>query len=657
VSGRIATFLPQAVLLRLLAVLAIVLAPHLPRLLPWEAPAVLALILWRLLATLRHWRPLPVWLKVTLTIAAFLGVYAQYGNFTGQHAGVALLAVMAALKLTELNARRDVMVMVLLLYFILVTHFLFSQEIWTAVYLLVCAALITGLLIEANHPETALPLRVPLRLGGRMVLHALPLMVVLFLLFPRIPGPLWGLPNDSGAARTGLSDDMEPDEIQNLAQSNEVAFRVRFLGQVPPEEQMYWRGPVLAAFDGRRWSAGRSEAVPPPVQFSGPAYNYEMILEPQRRRWLLALDLPLRQGLPGDASLTGDYQLVASADVRERRLYTLTSQARYLLQETLPPAQRDYDLMLPRGRNPQTLEQARQWREQGLDDEQVVAAALTMFHGKEFYYTLHPLKFEGRDEIDEFLFHSRRGFCEHYASSFTVLMRAAGIPARVVTGYQGGHRNEIGDYFVVRQSEAHAWSEVWLPGRGWVRVDPTAAVAPQRIERGLGEALAGTDELPAYLDPSRSGYRLRYLLEARWDWANEKWNRFVLGYGSDLQSELLSHFGLVDWSDMILALTGAIALILGILGGLLMRQFTPRRQPDPVLALWLKAQRRLARAGLRQRDGEGPQDFASRVAGARPELATAMQRICALYLRQRYLQEPDATAQRELGQAVAALRP
>ncbi len=636
-------FLPRAVLLRLLAILAIVLAPHVQRLPLWEVLLVLAIGLWRLLATLRQWRPMPRWIRFALTVGAFVGVYAQFGNVAGQTAGVALLTVMAALKLTELNKRRDVMVMVPLMYFILITHFLFSQEIWTVIYLpLISAVLITSLLVEANHPDSALPLRASLRMGGRLVLHALPLMVVLFLLFPRIPGPLWGLPTDAGAARTGLSDDMSPGEIQNLIESDEVAFRVRFSGAVPPSDEMYWRGPVLAHFDGRRWQAGYRPPGTATAELGIPAYSYEITLEPQRRPWLLALDLPSRTGLPQDATLTADYQLVAGTEVKERRLYQLSS------HPALPAADRicrrrsaAIFLQLPRGSNPRTRALAEQWRAQGLDDLAIVKAALDMFRGKDFYYTLRPPVL-GRNSVDEFLFDTHRGFCEHYSSSFTVLMRAAGIPARVVTGYQGGEKNDVGDYYLVRQSDAHAWSEVWLAGKGWVRVDPTAAVAPQRVEKGIGAALEGTGDLPAYLDPSRRSYQLRAMLQAQWDWANAEWNRWVLGYGPDLQQEVLGRFGLDDWSDMILALTVAITLILGVLGLGLMRQFLPRREADPVQQLWRKACKRLARAGFSQRPDEGPLDFAGRVTAGRPDLATAMDRVCALYLRLRYLQQPDA---------------
>ena len=647
-------FLPRAVLLRLLAVLAIVLAPHVQHL-PWEETLfVLAVGLWRLLATLRQWRPMPRLIRIALTIGAFVGVYTTFGNVAGQTAGVALLAVMASLKLTELHTRRDVMVMVMLMYFILITHFLFSQEMWTVLYLLVCAVLITSLLVEANHPDSALPLRASLRMGGRLVLHALPLMVVLFLLFPRVPGPLWGLPTDAGAARSGLSDEMSPGEIQSLIESDEVAFRVRFSGAVPPSDEMYWRGPVLAHFDGRRWETGYRQPSTATAELGDPAYDYEITLEPQRRPWLLALDLPSRDSLPQDATLNADYQLVAGAEVKERRLYHLSSHPHYRLQTDLPDALRGAFLQLPRGSNPRTRALAQQWRAQGLDDRAIVKAALDMFRGKDFYYTLRPPVL-GRNSVDEFLFDTHRGFCEHYSSSFTVLMRAAGIPARVVTGYQGGSRNNYGDYYLVRQSDAHAWSEVWLAGQGWVRVDPTAAVSPQRIEKGIGAALEGTGDLPAYLDPSRRSYQLRAMLQAQWDWANAEWNRWVLGYGPDLQQEILGRFGLSDWSDMILALTAAISLVLGVLGLSLMRQLLPRREADPVQQLWRKACKRLARAGFSQRPDEGPLDFAGRVTAGRPDLATAMERVCALYLRLRYLQTPDAAAQRELGEAVAAL--
>lgn len=650
--------LQRLAVLRLLGVLAIVLGPHLVRIPPWAVLLVAGVMLWRLLAALRGWPLLPRPLRILLTLAAFAGIYGSFGRVSGQTAGVALITVMAALKLTELRARRDTMVMVFLMYFMLITHFLFSQAPWTALYLLGCTGLITAVLIDANHPGAALPLRTVLRLGGVLVLQALPLMVVIFVLFPRIPGPLWGLPSDSGAARGGLSDSMSPGDIASLIQSDEVAFRVRFDGPAPPMRERYWRGPVFARFDGRRWDAGPAarEGLAPTAELSGPAIGYEIVLEPNRMPWLLALELPARIGLPADAELTPDYQLVlAQGEVRERRLYRLQSHPRHRLQPVLPAALRERTLQLPKGSNPRTLALGQRWRAQGLRGHALIDAALQRFRSEAYYYTLQPPTL-GRDGVDEFLFDTRRGFCEHYAGSFTLLMRAAGLPARVVTGYLGGEANEIGGYYIVRQSDAHAWSEVWLEGEGWLRVDPTAAVAPERVERGLGSALAGDALLPSFLDPTRRrGLGLQ--LAARWDWANAQWNRWVLGYGPELQQAVLRRIGLVDWGAMMLALTGLTAVMLAVMGLIVLRQSQRSSRRDPALREWQRLQRRLARAGLHGQPFEGPLGYARRVEAWRPDLAEATALALRHYLALRYLDSKDRSELRALRAAVARVRP
>ncbi|MBI2384146.1 MAG: DUF3488 domain-containing transglutaminase family protein [Gammaproteobacteria bacterium] len=650
-----ADYLTQASLLRLLAVLALVVAPHLPRLPPWAALLVVVVLLWRAAAAVRLWPLPPQALKLAVATVAFAGIYAHFGRGSGQTAGTALLTVMIALKLTEMRARRDVMVVISLCYFLLLTHFLFSQEIWTVAYLLVCAVAITALLIESNHPGAALAPGITLRQGARMVAQALPLMAVLFVLFPRLPGPLWGLPSDAGAARSGLSDSMSPGDIAQLIQSDAVAFRVRFDDAPPPMAQRYWRGPVFWNFDGRRWGfsaqalAGGAHLGPVAAEFAGAPTRYELTLEPHRQRWLFALDLADPQALPAGATLTYDHQLFAARNVTDRLLYRAASYTQYRLQPELPERPRRIALTLPAQGSPRARALARSWREDGLADADVVGRALRMFREQSFYYTLKPPAL-GREAVDEFLFDTRRGFCEHYASSFTVLMRAAGIPARVVTGYQGGERNELGGYYVVRQSDAHAWSEVWLDGRGWVRVDPTAAVAPTRIEAGLGAALSAAEGLPGFLQARGSG-SWRYALEARWDLVNARWNEWVLAYGPALQQEFLSRFGLADWQRMIAALTGAIMLILAALGAAMLRQSRPVRTHDRALRLWRRAARRLARQGWVQRASEGPQDFAERVARARPELGPAVRRLAQAYLRARYLEGSDPANEARLAEA------
>ena len=647
-------YLTQTTLLRLLAVLALVIGPHLTRLPLWESLLLTAVIGWRALISLRQWRLPATWLRSLIAFACFGAVYADFHSISGMSAGTALLSVMAALKLLEMRTRRDVMVVVLLMYFILVTHFLFSQEIWTIVYLLGSTVAITALLMDCNHAGEALPLRILLRAAGIMVAQALPLMLVFFILFPRIPGPLWSLPTDTGAGRTGLSENMSPGDIASLMESDDVAFRVRFLDRVPSARERYWRGPVFTYFDGRGWKPSIFATLrAPAIEGLGKPLHYELTLEPHGARWLLALDIPDPAALPAESALDSDAVLLGRKSLQQRRIVQATAYTHYHLQPELGARQRETALQLPKGYNPRTLEMAAQWRALGLDDAGIASKALQMFRNENYSYTLQPPRL-ARDSVDDFLFNTRQGFCEHYAGSFTFLMRAAGIPARVVTGYQGGEKNDIGDYYVVRQYDAHAWSEVWLRGQGWVRVDPTAAVAPERVEHGLGSAMSLANGLPGFL-AHRSGVKLA--LTMRWDWINQKWNEWVLAYGPEMQSDFLRNFGIEDWSQMIVAMTVLITLATAVVSLLLLRQFTPVRPRDQALRLWRQALRRLEKTGLTQDPHEGPHDFAQRVMRERPQLAASMQRLLGAYLRLRYLELADEAAIQEMSAAAKALRP
>ncbi|MDE2150302.1 MAG: DUF3488 domain-containing transglutaminase family protein [Gammaproteobacteria bacterium] len=635
-TGRCAPPLPRAHLLMLLAVLAVVLLPHATHLPAWISALAGCALLWRAGAVLRGW-PLPgTTVRATLAVIGLAGVYASFGRISGQTAGVALLVVMTALKLTELRGIRDGLVLVLLMYFMLITHFLFSQEPWAAAFLLGCATLITAVAIRLQHPREGLPARASLRLATVMIAQALPLMLVMFLLFPRIPGPLWGLPSDAGGAIAGLADSMAPGDIERVVRSGAVAFRVSFDGTVPPPALRYWRGPVFATYDGHRWTPGLGvTGAAPALTEAGPAYEYQITLEPSHQRWLFALDLPDTENLPAGARLGADATLRSDHALDQRRLYRLRSYPRYRLQPQITPAQRNAFLQLPRATDPRARKLAEGWRAQNPDDAGVIAAALRYFRRNGFRYTLTPPPLD-RQPIDDFLFRTHAGFCEHYAGSFTFLMRAAGIPARVVTGYLGGARNPVGGYLVVRASDAHAWSEVWLAGSGWLRVDPTAAVSPARIEDGIDAALPDAAGLSDYLDAGRNSAWL-YRLQARWDWLNAQWNRWVLAYGPELQQRVMAWLGLAGWGGLILMLTAAVGLLLAALGLALLYGARPRRADDPLLNLWQRALRRLARLGLRPAPGEGPRDFLARAAAERPELERPLQRLGAAYLGARYL--------------------
>lgn len=642
-------------LFRLLACLAVVVVPHFQRLPVWASVLVTLVLIWRGLAALRHW-PLPrAGVRAVLAFGAFIGLFLSYGKINSSEAGAGLLVVMVSLKLTETYKLRDCSTVLMLCYFILITHFLASQEIGTAVYVFASAVLITAALLEVSHPQGPLSPRITLRSGATLLLQAVPLMLLMFVLFPRIPGPLWGVPaSDDKTGRTGLSNSMEPGLISQLSRSDEIAFRVSFLDPLPPAGQRYWRGPIFWHFDGRVWSAGNDLADVPDVavQSLGDGIRQEIMLEAHQQNWLLALDLPI-QGPPESLHNNGQ-QLLSRKAVRERLLYQVLSYPRYRVQLELPDNLRWRALQLPRFGNPRLRELAQQWRQSHAEDRAVVDAALRHFNEEEFVYTLSPPPLAQASAMDDFLFNTRRGFCEHYAGAFVLLMRAAGIPSRVVTGYLGGELSPAGGHFTVRQSDAHAWSEVWLPGEGWVRVDPTAAVAPERVEGGLAAALP---EAEALLIRRSSEIYWVYRLEDYWEWTNAVWNRAVLAYGPELQQEFLQRFGIRDWYRMTLVLTALVVGFLAVLGAVLVWQARSRESDDPAAREWARFCARLARQGLPRLPHEGPRDYAQRVSRARPDLVTEIARISGLYIDLRYAGVADPFVLKGLRENVGRFRP
>jgi transglutaminase-like putative cysteine protease len=447
---------------------------------------------------------------------------------------------------------------------------------------------------------------------------------------------------------------MSPGDISALVQTDDPAFRVKFVGAAPPSDLRYWRGPVFDYFDGHTWSVSENlELLPGAVIESGNVPSrYAITLEPMRTRWLFLLDAADPAKLPRGASINSTGTVLARERVRERILYDAQSDLRYKMDAELSRRMYRRSLQLPEGYNPRARELAQQWRDHGDSDAMIVDRALALFHEQPFHYTLEPPPL-GHDSVDQFLFTTRRGFCEHYAGAFTFLMRAAGVPARIVTGYLGGEYNELGDYYLITQSDAHAWSEVWLQGRGWVRIDPTSAVAPGRVEAGLSGAVPANEGLPAYLR-NRTNWKLYF--EVRWDWVNAKWNEWILGYGPETQQMFLSLFGMADMTRMLLGLTAGVSLLLVLTGLLTMRRAGPPPITERSLALWLAARKRLQAMGLVQRPDEGPRDFAHRVAEAEPALAETMRVILDAYLRLRYAGEQNPALERILEEGVRRLK-
>jgi transglutaminase-like putative cysteine protease len=636
----------------LVASLALVTAPHLERLPIWVPLWAVLLFGWRLHVARRRLPLPPRWLLLPLAMAGSAGVFLSFGTVFGRSPGVAMLTVLIGLKLLETRNVRDANLMVFLGYFLVITNFLYSQSIPTAIYLLGVVYVITLALLRINSPGDPPPIRERMRIAGALLGQAIPLMVVLFVFFPRIPGPLWGLPADAHSGVAGLGDSMSPGTISELLLSGDTAFRVDFLGQAPPPvAQMYWRGPVLVDYDGKTWHMPRPGfPLRPDLELSGPPVRYEVSLEPHNKPWLFALEMPGTR--PGNSALSTEYQLLALRAVRERMRYSLESHTAYRMGLGEPEAWLARALALPEGYNPRAVALAQGWRAQHGDPVQIVRRALAHFRREAFVYTLDPPPL-GKHAVDEFLFSTRRGFCEHYASAFTFLMRAAGVPARVVLGYQGGEINPIGQYLIVRQADAHAWSEVWLPDRGWVRVDPTAAVAPERVESGIQAALPEGQSLPLLV---RSDLAWLVHIRLALDSIGFRWNQWVVGYNPERQLSLLSRLGMraPDWRSMAGALlAGAGTLLLAFTAWMLRRVAVP---PDPVLAAYRRFCRKLARAGLARRPGEGPRDFARRVSGSRPGLSEAVERITTLYIGLRYGTLDDREAVGRLRRMVREFR-
>ncbi|RMF95010.1 MAG: DUF3488 domain-containing protein [Gammaproteobacteria bacterium] len=621
----------------LLGTLLLVTLPHVPHVHPWVTAMVIGIAAARLSLALRRRRLPSAWLRVPLTLLAFAGILATYRQVSGVDAGSSLLLVMAAMKLLETRGRRDRAIVVFICFFLLFAAFLREQAVWSPAYLLLTVTVATMALLQTARPRAPLPPAEALAVTGRLLLQAAPLALLLFLLFPRIPGPFWSLPQAGGRAHSGLSDELSPGDISELVLSDEVAFRVRFDGPPPASAQLYWRGPVLAKFDGRRWSA-RAPAYLPGLrrrlERSGPEVGYEITLEPHRQPWLLALETPIDWDAP-KAALSSTFTLASIRPVERRLAYRARSLLSTRTPGSMPAPARAADTWLPPDSNPRSRAWAAELRAASRDERDYLGRILAHFRREPFFYSLTPAAL-GAQSVDEFLFDRREGFCGHYASAFAVLARAAGIPARIVTGYQGGERNPLGDYWIVRQADAHAWVEVWLDGH-WERIDPTAAVAPERIERGMDTAVrSGRLRGAEALRGSALGQRL--LLS--WDAVNAAWNRWVLAYGPDSQQRLLRLAGIADPSlRHLLAL-----LIAGMSAGLAWLAWRSQRRhsgrPDPLLRSYRLLCRRTARAWRARRPAETPAEYAAAAARARPELAAQIRGLFEDYERLRY--EPDA---------------
>lgn len=638
--------------------LAVAMLPQLQRMPPGVVLVCVAPLVWRVAHDLRGWKPLRPVVRYGVTALALAVLAMSYGGLFGRRASVSLLAAMLALKLMECYRIRDARLVVSFSLFLCATQFLFDQGIAMPLY---GAAVLVLALVALTHlqrqeafgptgsvPRVDAPVAAELAFSLRLLGLALPVCLVFFLLFPRWGSPLWGVPEATLDAKSGLSDSMSPGSIENLFMDDSPAFRVQFDGPVPRQSDLYWRGPVFWHYDGNTWSSsfyGRNIEAEVRPDAAGAPWRYSVQLEPNERRWLFALDYPVTT--PNDTRLTMDYQLIRRQPVIQLMQYEMVSNPDFTDAPNLAATLRTMALELPAERNPQTRALIERWKSETLTTDALIRRILTHFNEQPFRYRLNAPTL-GRDAVDEFLFDTRVGYCEHYASAFAVMMRMAGVPSRVVTGYQGGWFSAIGDYLLVRQSDAHAWVELWLEGRGWVRFDPTAAVSPARVEQGSLDALS---------DP-------RHLLDFGWlrnmrnsvDLLNQRWNRWVIEFSAQRQARLFQGLGFdrMGPGHLVTVLFATLTVLGLLLLPLALRARGPGRR-DPLQAQWQRFVRRLTRAGCDYQASQGAMELAASAAVRMPEAAKELRRIADLFTRYRYA--PERPALDEIRRAVRDFRP
>jgi len=616
----------------LLAVIAWVIAPHAAHLPLWCSALAAGVLIWRAVLAWQN-KALPgLGWRVLLLAAAILGTWASHKSLAGREGGVTLAVVLLCLKTLELRARRDAFVVFFFGFFIIITHFLFGQSLVLALAMLLGLWGLLAAVVNAHMPAGRPPLWLPIKTAGRLMLLGAPIMAALFMLFPRF-APLWGIPGDQAAGKTGLSDSMQVGQVARLALDDGIALRIRFDGAAPPKSALYFRGPVLSEFDGQKWQMDSHVPPRPPftqigtqlqggVQGSGSIYRYEVTLEPSYRPWLLALEAPISLQDLADRPVwqSPDLQLLMRRPASDLLRYRASSQTQYRYDLQLDKWQQQRLASLPAGSNPRTAAWVQNWWQQAQAQQpqadntalaqQLAQHLLTTLHAENYRYTLNPGLY-GQHSADEFWFDKKQGFCEHIASSFVIAMRAAGVPARIVTGYQGAEQNTVDGYWVVRNSDAHAWAEMWLQGSGWQRIDPTAAIAPWRVDLQQRRLAAPPTALGQAVG-AVVGTNLLQNLRGLWDASNNAWNQWVLNYSQTRQLDALKKLGFdsPSWQSLVQVL-GVLLAVAALVAGLV--GYWHKRQTDPWLRLYADARARLTKQGIASAAHETPRLLAQRV--------------------------------------------
>lgn len=643
--------LKQRSLIFLLCSIALITLPH-----AWHLPLplfsfFLVTLVWRFLALWRrHWLP-NRWILFLVTLLAIALLIVQHRGLFGRDGGTALIVVALGLKLFEIRSRREIYLVVYLSFIVAASQFLYEQSIFMAGYIfVVCASQLLTLIFETAHQ---IPSRVAIKTAMAITLQALPLAIVVFMLFPRVEAPRWMWLQDNNKALSGLNNTLEPGSISDLSLSDELVFRVHFRGDLPPAALRYWRGPVYTKTDGGRWFvADKHDQLPLKPDFNGESYSYTLLMEPQKQDWVFALEMAEQF----DASLKQDalFQLRTNKRFSERAEYQLTSRTQYKTA-AITPAEYQDNLQLPVAPSAKQLQLIKALHGFEAQPELFIQNLLNHFRREKFYYTLTPPLMPD-NPIDTFLFETRSGFCSHYATAFVYLLRITKIPARVVGGYQGGEFNKVGEFLEIRQADAHAWAEVWLENQGWVRFDPTAAIAPERIERGVNVDLQVATGAVNFGGLARDSVALNWLKRGRqlWRSVDYNWQRWVINYNSANQSQFLQSLGIEDLTALLKWLMGSVLAVTFPLAWWLLRQKV--RVSDKAVKYYRSFCAKLAKKGTEIHLGEGARAFSERAKKQYPDLADQIENITVLFIRLRYQANAQPTDLDNLKKQVRKLR-
>lgn len=670
--------IPRKALWWLLIAQAAVILPLLQYLPSWLILVWTVCVAWRVQIVRGVYDAPKAIVKVPLALIMVVALIMSFGKLFALEPLVALLLLAFLLKLLELQSQRDVLLLLLLGFFVGSTQLLFSTSILAFLYAVFSFTLLLSAFMALHMATESKSLWQSLKKSSLIIAQAVPLAILMFFIMPRI-GSLWTVPMSSGTGKTGFSDSMAPGNISDLNKDYSPAFRVDFADkQSPPQRELYWRGLSLSSFDGRRWQMPlqnrnariryhhlrqqqRQATQQWQLDFRSyrqqagvPSIDYEVMMEPNFRSWIFSM--ATAEVLLNDVISTEDFLFLRESPVSQRLLYQVRSYPQFLREpDSLNRGQRLINTQLPEGFNPQTIELVNSWQREGNTDRQIIARALRWFQG-EFTYSLQDTSLASENPVDDFLFNRQRGYCEHFSSAFVVMMRAANIPARVVLGYQGGQWNKDEQYLLVTQADAHAWAEVWLPGVGWQRVDPTNAVAPERIELGFREYIeqaSAASESNGFAELRQAPWLAQ--VQMRLDALNYSWQSWVLSYDQEQQ---LIFFQKVLGGDehwrIVAALMASATFVLALLGLWLWWRARPL-PPPPELLPWLQLEQKLQRAGWQREPAETAQQFAERVAAEKPELSGILERYTQLAYKLLYL-PPQTDKQEAIVQQLRRLR-